>query len=259
MLTQWLVDRVRAMSAAGPYRPPTDDERACAVATLADVLAGRPGGRRGVDEVTGRPVTMVVAAPFWGTVVVHGPGRPDLVVEVPHPGSDRLTARLGLELFHALPTAALLVAGAHRDAAGGAADVAHRDDSLFHAYAQALAVPELQLHGFAATSAPDTDAVVSPGAGQAGDWHRALEKALAHHGFRVRHQEHLAGRTNAQGIAAASAGRPFLHLELAPVLRRERRDLVVDAVTTAWHQQRDQHPDDRGTRGDQERHPEPGQ
>jgi hypothetical protein len=257
VLSQWLVDRVRAMSADGPYRPPTDDERAAAVAVLVDVLAGGPGGERGADEVTGRPFTMVVAASHWGVAVVQGP--PELVIEVPHPGSDRLTSRLGLELFRAFPTAALLVAGAHRNAADGAADVAHRADSLFHAYAQALAVPELQVHGFAATSAPDTDAVISPGAGQPTDWHRAMEKSLTQHGFRVRHHEHLAGRTNVQGIAAASAGRPFLHLELAPLVRRECRDLVVDAASSAWHQHRDQDRDDRGARRDQERHPEPGQ
>ncbi len=237
MLSQWLVDRVRAMSAGGPYRPPTDDERAAAIATVGDVLAGRPGGEHGVDEATGRPFTMVVAAAYWGTVVVQG--VPDLVIEVPHPGSDRLTSRLGLELFRALPTAALLVAGAHRDAADGAADVAHRADSLFHAGAQVLAVPELQLHGFAAASAPDTDAVISPGAGRATDWHRDLEKALTQQGFRTRHHEHLAGRTNVQGIAAAELGRPFLHLELTPLLRRDHRDRVVDAVTASWHQQRD--------------------
>lgn len=257
MLSQWLVDRVRAMSAGGPYRPPSDDERAAAVATLSAMLAGGPGGRHAVDEETGRPFTMVVAAPQWGTAVVQG--VPDLVVEVPHPGSDRLTSRLGLELFRALPTAALLVAGAHRNAGGGAGDVAHRADSLFHAYAQTLAVPELQLHGFAATSAPETDAVVSPGAGQATDWHRAVEKALAQHGFRVRHQEHLAGRTNAQGIAAAGVGREFLHLELAPLLRRDRRDLVVDALASAWHQQRDQDTEHGGARRDEERDAEAGQ
>jgi hypothetical protein len=60
---------------------------------------------------------------------------PQVVVEVPHPGSDRHTERLGLALFRALPRAALLIAGAHRRAAQGAADVAHQSDSMFHALA----------------------------------------------------------------------------------------------------------------------------
>jgi hypothetical protein len=143
-------------------------------------------------------------------------------------------------LFRAIPDAALLVAGTHRRAARGAADVAHRADSLFHAYAQTLATTEIQLHGFAATSAPDTDAVVSPGAGESTDLHRGVEKALAQQGFRVRHHEHLAGRTNVQGIAAAARGTPFLHLELAPAVRLHHREAVVGAITATWHQQRQQ-------------------
>lgn len=137
-----------------------------------------------------RPGPPNFAAPGWGHIALHE--STDLLVEVPHPGSDRYTARLGLELFNALPTAALLVAGTHRDSA----DVAHLPESLFQAYAQTLAVVELQLHGFATTSAPNTDVVLTSGAGDPTDLHEALEKALTRQGFRVAHHEHLAGRTN---------------------------------------------------------------
>lgn len=227
MLQQWLAVRLRAMHT---YRPPTDDERARAVAALKSALAGRTPPS-GVDR---RPYTLLAEPPGtgWGTVVLQG--RPELVVEVPHPGSDRFTARLGLELFRAIPDAALLIAGAHRRLA----DVAHRADSLFHTYAQTLGTAELQLHGFAATTAPGTDAVLSPGAGRTTTHHRLLEKALSRHGFRVADHERLAGRTNVQGIAAAARGTPFLHLELAPILRGGHRHRVVDAVTETWHQHR---------------------
>jgi hypothetical protein len=169
--------------------------------------------------------------PGWGAIAFRGP--PTLLIEVPHPGSDRHTTFLGLALFHAIPTAALLVAGAHRTSA----DVAHLPESLFHAYAQTLATTELQLHGFAAESAPDTDAVLTPGPGHPTPLHDALTETLTNQGFRVRHHEHLAGRTNAQGMAAAERGAPFLHLELAPLVRLHHRDRVVKAVTDAWHQQ----------------------
>lgn len=175
--------------------------------------------------------TQLDPTPGWGAIAFRGP--PTLLIEVPHPGSDRHTTHLGLALFQALPTAALLVAGAHRNHA----DVAHLPDSLFHAYAQTLATTELQLHGFAAASAPDTDAVLTPGPGHATPLHEALAKALTQQGFRVKHHEHLAGRTNAQGRAAAKRGRTFLHLELAPRVRLHHRDRVVEAVTNAWHQQ----------------------
>lgn len=194
-----------------------------------------------------------LAAPGWGHVALHE--STDLLIEVPHPGSDRYTARLGLELFNALPTAALLVAGTHRNSA----DVAHLPESLFQAYAQTLAVPELQLHGFATVSAPRTDVVLTAGAGDTTDLHEALEKALTRQGFRVAHHEHLAGRTNVQGIAAAARGTPFLHLELAAIVRRDHRDRVVKAVTDTWHDQGHQQSEDRGPRRDQERHPEPGE
>ncbi len=243
MLQQWLVDHLRAMAAK--YRTPTARELDEAVAVLRAVLAHDrpdPGGlplrvSLATDD-DGRPFTQLTAtAHGWGSVLLRGTS--DLVIEVPHPGSDRLTARLGLELFHAIPTAALLVAGAHRNQA----DVAHRADSLFHAFAQTLALPELQLHGFATDTAPGIDAVVSAGAGEQGELHRQVEKALIQEGFRVGHHERLAGRTNAQGVAAAASGRTFLHLELAPLLRDRRRGLVVDAVAKAVadtrYQQRD--------------------
>jgi hypothetical protein len=230
---------------AAKYRTPTPEERAEAVAVLSAALTGdAPATNRlplrvsPTTDDTGRPFTLLRGtAHGWGSVLLRRPS--DLLVEVPHPGSDRLTARLGLDLFHAIPTATLLVAGAHRNQA----DVAHRTDSLFHAFAQTLALPELQLHGFAADTAPGVDAVVSAGAGEQGELHRQVEKALIGHGFRVGHHERLAGRTNAQGIAAAAAGRTFLHLELAPLLRDRRRGDVVDAVAKAVadtrYQQRD--------------------
>jgi hypothetical protein len=235
VLGQWLVDRVRAMSATDPYRPPTTRERAEAVTALRTVLAGNePDLPDGLGLSTSRGFTLLTAG-FWGAVVLHE--ETDLVIEVPHPGADRLTARLGLELFQAIPTAALLIAGTHRRAANNAADVAHRTDSLFHAFAQTLAATEIQLHGFAETSAPNTDAVISPGAGDTTQLHNAIEKDLTRQGFRVRDHEHLAGRTNVQGIAAAARGTPFLHLELAPLLRLHHRHAVVEAVADTWHQQ----------------------
>jgi hypothetical protein len=267
-----------------PYRAPTPDEQARAVAALAAVRAGHAPdltdlplrSTTGTDRA-GHPFTLLsdnstpvvsresrsqpprvslsttpssafvhtepdrlarllrpsppnLAAPGWGHVAVHE--STDLLIEVPHPGSDRYTARLGLELFHAIPTAALLVAGTHRNTA----DVAHLPESLFQTYAQAFATTELQLHGFATASAPGTDVVLSPGAGKPTRLHEALEKALTRQGFRVAHHEHLAGRTNVQGIAAAVRGTPFLHLELAALVRRDHRDRVVDAVTDAWHE-----------------------
>ena len=215
------------------YRSPTTGERARAVAALTALLSGREPDLDGLPLRISHELsaTLLTGELGWGTVAVRG--TPRLLVEVPHPGSDRYTARLGLDLFDAIPDAALLVAGTHRKHC----DVAHDRHSLFHAFAQALATTELQLHGFAAASAPGTDVVLSPGAGRPTALHHAVEESLVRQGFHVRHHEHLAGRTNVQGIAAAARATPFLHLELAPLLRSSHRDRVVEAVVHAWHQQ----------------------
>jgi hypothetical protein len=246
LLEQWLVDRVRTMSTTHRYRPPDAEERDRATAALTCLATGGEPDLDGLDlrvtrgaDVTGRAFALLTDAPgterAWGAVVLDEDAT-RTVVEVPHPGSDRLTARLGLELFRAAPGCALIVAGTRRTVH----DAAHRTDSMFHHFAQTLAAPEIQLHGFANDSAPDTDAVVSPGAGRRGPAHEAVEEALAQHGFRTRHHENLAGRTNVQGIAAAERGTPFLHLELAPLLRVDQgnRDRVVDALARTWHQHR---------------------
>jgi hypothetical protein len=252
-LAEWLVGHVRALSPTAPYRPPTTGERTRAVTALAAVLAGQDPDLTGLPlqllHGPGRSFTLLTDTPppnaGWGAIALRG--SPTLLIEVPHPGSDRFTARLGLELFHAIPDAALLVAGAHRNAAGTTADVAHHANSLFHAFAQALATTEIQLHGFAATSAADTDVVLSPGAGEPTALHHELAQTLACHGFRLRPHEHLAGRTNVQGAAAAARGTPFLHLELAPHVRRHHRDRVVEAIADTWQRRGARH---RGGRHD---------
>jgi hypothetical protein len=236
----WPDGRITVLRPDGPYRAPTGQERADAVAGLVAVLDGRPAEKSGRFTVTRENGYTLLAesAHGWGSVVLGG-GPLRQVVEVPHPVADRLTGRLGLELFLAMPGSALLVAGAHRSAGGGAADVAHRADSVFHAFACVLAARagvEVQVHGFADERLPGADAVVSPGAGQAGERHLALRDALTGRGFTVGSGAELAGRTNVQGVAAAARGSAFLHLELSRTPRADpgRRAEVVAAVASTW-------------------------
>jgi hypothetical protein len=252
-LRTWLTGRVAAMSPADPYRPPTSAERARGTAGLRALVDGaRTAALAGLGfavsagvDVTGRPYTMADGEAgterVWGSVVLDGSGPPRRVIAVPHPKADRLTAWLGLALFRAAPGSALLLAGTHRKASGGAADVAHRTDSMFHAFAGMLAEhapAELQPHGYAAATLPSLDAVVSPGAAAVTDAHVALRDTLAAQGFRVRPEwtGPLDGATNVQGAAAAERGTAFLHLELAPALRTdpEPRAAVVEAVARTW-------------------------
>ncbi|MEU4209283.1 hypothetical protein AB0F13_04610 [Streptomyces sp. NPDC026206] len=180
----------------------------------------------------------------WGRVYVdlHGPAR--WSVQVPHPTADQRSEQLGLGLLRGAPGGVLILAGAYRtvgDGEGGAADaadVAHRSDSVFAAVADALAdrrMPAVQVHGFADSSLPDHDVVVSPGKGDAGlPSARRLASGLRQEGLRVcevwqRECGRLEGRTNVQGDHADAVGVPFLHVEHS---RRVRFDdgLVAKAV-----------------------------
>ena len=217
-LGTWLLGRLRAMSPSVPYRPPSPAERADGAAGLRALLGGAaPGALSGLgfEVVSGVDHTVVAGEAgterAWGAVVLDGTGPPRRVVAVPHPVADRLTAWLGLELFRAAPGSALLMAGTHRRASGGAADVAHRTDSMFHVFAGVLAehAPvEVQPHGYAAATLPDFDAVVSPGAAAYDPAHAELRDALLARGFRVRPEWTglLDGSTNVQGAGGRRAG-----------------------------------------------------
>jgi hypothetical protein len=246
------------LSARQAYRPPTDEERAAAVrglaAVLADGVAASPdlaelgfSVEDGVDGTTGRPYTLAVNEPgterAWGLYAVDRSAPPSLVVEVPHPNSDLLTEIAGLDYFHLVPGAVLLVAGAHRRARERQADVAHRTDSLFHAVAAELGargLPQVQLHGFGDLSMPGADVVLSSGAARAGAPARRAAEELSAAGFAVCHAwqdpcKGLEGRTNAQGIAAARGGTMFLHVEMSRTLREDpaRRAAATAALAAA--------------------------
>lgn len=167
---------------------------------------------------------------------------PGLVVEVPHPRADRWTEELGQELFTALEAEALFVAGAHRSADDGAADVAHEETSTFAAVDRAVVgrgTIVLQVHGFDDSAHEGPAQVVlssaeSTPSALVRDLQRALENAgidtCVYDGQRCRT---LAGTTNVEAAHARDVGATFVHLELAPDLRKSgpERDELVDVLT----------------------------
>lgn len=248
---------------SGGYRTPTEQERLAFVRAFAHLLDGdeeaartgfaeidftlrtvtdADGGRRyaevadGVSESghTGRG---------WGRVYVDLDRPARWSVQVPHPVADSRTELLGARVLRGAPGGVLVLAGAHRDAGeDGAADVAHRDDSVFHGVVEELArrnLPGVQLHGFADESFRGRDAVVSTGAGDSAvaDAER-LTAALRRDGLAVctAHSERckLAGRENEQGRTAADRQSRFLHVELNKTLRGDDRglDRAAAALTT---------------------------
>nr|WP_237537314.1 hypothetical protein [Streptomyces sp. SID2999] len=188
-----------------------------------------------VDQVSGRHYAEVsdrtddsVAPRGWGRFYLDLDHTPRWSVQVPHPVADQHTEQLAVRVLRDAPGGVLVIAGAHRKAGDGdSADVAHRRDTVFHAVCAELArrgMPGVQLHGFAASSAPDYDVIASTGAGKEGRLDgRALADALGAHGFRVcrawARTCPLEGQENMQGRVADARHVPFLHVEFAPAVR----------------------------------------
>lgn len=248
-------DFAAALRPDAPYRPPEPDERRALVAALtrpglpspASFSADDPPGFRtstGVDPRTGRPFAILSSTPNdergWGLYLIDLSAVARVAVQVPHPRADLGTERLGVDLFRRIPGAVLMVAGTHRRVAGGAGDVAHQTDSMFHALAEEQSragVPQIQLHGFEDTSLPDADVILSAGAGQGREDHEEAVDRLESSGLRVcaawrSRCGQLEGRRNRQGIAAADEDTTFVHVEISRSVRDDpdQWGLVVDAL-----------------------------
>jgi hypothetical protein len=247
---------ISGLSADQEYRPPKTDERRTAAAGFAAILDHQGAAdfeklgftvRDGVDPATRRPYTIATADPgterAWGMYLIDRSAPPSLVVEVPHPAFDLRTELFGVDLFRRVPGAVLLVAGAHRKADDGKADVAHEEDSVFHVVATVLAgrrLPQVQLHGFHDQNLPSTDIVLSSGATLAGDAARRAADRLTADGLAVcraweERCKGLEGTTNVQGRMAAAEGTVFLHVEMSRTVREspDRRADVVRALVEA--------------------------
>ncbi|MBB2935567.1 hypothetical protein FHX82_002621 [Amycolatopsis bartoniae] len=214
-----------SLSSHAPYRPPTPGERDDVAAAVLAFVAGRSFSPGGFATAEYGRYAVLVHERGWGLYAVDRGAPPGLAVQVPHPNSDLHTEKVGVAVFTRTPSV-LLVAGAHRKAGRGAADVAHREDSVFHAVATGLALPQVQLHGFQDAALPGAEVVVSPGAGAPGPAVRALAAELADAGFATRRAwaddcRRLAGTRNRQGRAAARLGTVFAHVEVNRTVRED--------------------------------------
>ncbi len=242
----------------GPYRDPDREERSrllSAARLLVEAPDDLESQRRafgdlgfdvihGADPETGRPFSLFAMAatdePAWGMLLVDRSAPPSVVVEVPHPRFDIDTDALGLGIHRQVAGSVLLIAGAHRDAAGGRADVAHNDGSAFHALATEFArsgLAQVQVHGYATRNLPEAEVVVSTGAGPTTQLARDMATALERAGLvvcRAWRSEcgQLEGTRNEQGRAADEIGVDFLHLEFGWVIRHDeaRRATAARAV-----------------------------
>lgn len=224
-----------------PYSPPGKAQRARLAKAVGSLLSGDAQGAerqlaplglgltRLTDTDSGRRYDEIAAtgpgeSARWGRVYLNADSTVRWNAQVPHPVSDRDTEDLGIRLLEQSPGGALVLAGSHRRAGkDGEADVAHREDSAFHAVVvelQKRGVPGVQLHGFTDSSDRPWDAVVSTGAAETAPAEvAALADRMDDDGLRVcRAWEArcpLEGRSNVQGRSAEREHAGFVHVELA--------------------------------------------
>lgn len=182
----------------------------------------------------------------WGKVLFRtGPCDP-LVLEVPHPGFDARTPELGIELFEQSRASVLVMAGAHRlnssqpsgeQPERQISDPAHSTSTFFHAAHQGLEQPGqtvLQIHGFAARSDKDPQAVMSDGRDDSYDPPALTALSSEFNAAKISHQvvnfeeDWLTARSNVQGQSMEQKGltgqggpSQFVHLELEASMRTD--------------------------------------
>ncbi|MGW8889248.1 hypothetical protein [Streptomyces sp. NPDC055749] len=252
--------------ADSPYSPPGKAQRARLAKAVGSLLSGdaqeaerqlSPLGlalTRLTDTDSGRRYDEIAATGTgettrWGRLYLNADSTVRWNVQVPHPVSDRDTEALGIRLLEENPGGALVLAGTHRRAGeDGAADVAHRENSAFHAVVvelQKRGVPGVQLHGFTDSSDRPYDAVVSTGAVETAPAEvAAMADRMNDDGLRVCRawaaRCPLEGATNVQGRSAQREHAGFVHVELARHARaddgrdtEEAADALAGLVT-AW-------------------------
>ncbi|MGC5256504.1 hypothetical protein ACPXCG_09125 [Gordonia sp. DT218] len=172
-----------------------------------------------------------------GLYVVRDSASP-LIVQAPHPVADQKSEYMGAQLFSETDARLFMMAGAHRTAGDGSADVAHRSDSTFAAVNDAVVqkgMTVVQLHGFSSENHEHYgDVVLSDTVGDPSPTLRRLDEDLEDEGFDTcmydgKKCKKLAGTTNVQAIAARARGAAFIHIEVDAGIREDtskRRKLM---------------------------------
>ncbi len=191
-----------------------------------------------LDPTTGRRYAMAVSetttARPWGLYLVDLSTPLGLCIAVPHPKSDANCEQLALRLWRAVPGSVLAMAAVHRGASSGDADHSRNIASVFHHLWTTVVgprgVPQIQIHGFANTTAPE-QAVVSTGTGPVTPAAMRIADEIAATGLVTTRNwdgtanTNLDATTNGQGIAADTNSWVWVHVEL----NRTVRD-----TTTLW-------------------------
>lgn len=214
----------------------------------------------GYETVTKRKYALIYneygTARCWGAYLIDmTTPRFTGIVAAPHTVFDAGSEFMALQSWRDHPGTLLMISGSHRTDTTGAnpRDVAHNTASLYHQVALkylAYGLPQLAHHGYADATDAAHDVIVSSGAANAGLPIRRVADALEAAGFRTARSwvdtgNVLLGTTDVQGMAAATAGSPFCHIEVnnttrtTPTLLAKYKAAVAAAnyfetVKTSW-------------------------
>jgi hypothetical protein len=180
----------------------------------------------------------------WGLYLIREEVANNIIVEAPHPLSDKQSELIALDIYRALDARALLIAGAHRDANDdGKADVAHTKYSIFQSVHETLlrktpnlsdAPVVLQIHGFTAKKRPGYPNIILGFGKTASQPEIALAKelvgALTSRGLKAGFcvddtWPDLCGKKNVQGSSQGEV--VFIHTELDETARSDSNSLVA--------------------------------
>ena len=185
----------------------------------------------------------------WGLYALRRDSTNNIIIEVPHPRSDRRTSTVALDIYRALDARALLIAGSVRNAnRDGSADVAHAPESIFQSVHLALSkeiqtesgdVIILQIHGFHSSNHEGYPQVVFglgekplPAEVAIAD---KIKEALSRQGISAGICTHvesdlkdLCATTNVQGRSMKEGA--FIHIELDEIIRRHDAAFITALV-----------------------------
>lgn len=230
---------IAPLSAVQGYREPTGTELTNALTGLGKMLTSTTDASTlltplgftvvtGVEAVTKRSFALAYSAPptdqrGWGFFLFDLSAAIDIVIEAPHPVADPNSAQMAFAHWQQRRGALLMVAGAHKDAAAGLANVSLQTNNVFHQLAASYAsrkIGQIQWHVYSDATAPGLTQVVSAGTGNAGAAVRRVSTELAAAGFAVGNAWDSSGSstsltavTNVQGLDAAAKGSTWIHIE----------------------------------------------
>lgn len=230
---------IAPLSAVQGYREPTGTELTNALAGLGKLLTSTTDASTlltplgftvvtDVEAVTKKSFALAYSAPptdqrGWGFFLFDLSAPIDLIIEAPHPVADPNSVQMAFAHWQKRKGALLMVAGAHKDAASGLANVSLQTNNVFHQLAASYAsrkIGQIQWHSYTDATAPGLTQVVSAGTGNAGAAVRRVSTELTAAGFAVGNAWDSSGSgtsltavTNVQGLDAAAKGATWIHIE----------------------------------------------